>query len=120
MSIFNLFKKSGKSVVDTAPEHSIPDSSSQPQMEETPIQSETEGSNINVSEETKRVHNLIILDESGSMSSIYYCLHQVILLLYNRQDSKLPNYYLPDLRFQVFHLLPMLYLQDYCNLLLHL
>lgn len=71
MSIFNLFKKSGKSVVDTAPEHSIPDSSSQPQMEETPIQSETEGSNINVSEETKRVHNLIILDESGSMSSIY-------------------------------------------------
>ena len=56
----------------------------------------------------------------GSMSSIYYCLHQVILLLYNRQDSKLPNYYLPDLRFQVFHLLPMLYLQDHCNLLLHL
>ena len=68
MSIFNFFKKSGKSVVDTATEHSIP---AQPKMEETTTQSETESSNINVPEETKRVHNLIILDESGSMQSIY-------------------------------------------------
>ena len=71
MSIFNFFKKSGKSVVDIVPEHSIPDSVSQPEIEETTTQSETEGSNNNLSEETKRVHNLIILDESGSMQSIY-------------------------------------------------
>lgn len=71
MSIFNFFKKSGKSVVDNAPEHSIPTSASQPEVEESTAQSETEGSDINVPEETKRVHNLIILDESGSMESIY-------------------------------------------------
>lgn len=71
MSIFNFFKKSGKSVVDNVPEHSIPTSASQPEMEESTTQSETEGSDINVPEATKRVHNLIILDESGSMQSIY-------------------------------------------------
>lgn len=71
MSIFNFFKKSGKSVVDNAPEHTIPTSASQPEMEESTTQSETEGSDINVPEATKRVHNLIILDESGSMQSIY-------------------------------------------------
>lgn len=71
MSIFNFFKKSGKSVVDTALERSIPTSASQPEMEESTTQSETGGLDINVSEETKRVHNLIILDESGSMQSIY-------------------------------------------------
>ena len=71
MSIFNFFKKSGKSVVDNAPEYSIPNSASLPEMTETTTQSEVESSNINVSEETKLVHNLIILDESGSMQSIY-------------------------------------------------
>ena len=71
MSIFNFLKKSGKSVVDTASEHSISASVSQPEKEETTIQSETEDSNINVSENNNRVHNLIILDESGSMQSIY-------------------------------------------------
>ena len=71
MNIFNLFKQSGMSDVDTAPGHSVPDSSSQPQAGGIPTQPEAEGSDANASEVSKRVHNLIILDESGSMQSIY-------------------------------------------------
>ena len=59
-------------------------------------------------------------DYLKQMQQLFRLCHQMFLLLYNRQDSKLPNFYLPYLRFQVFHLLPMLYLQDHCNLLLHL
>lgn len=71
MSRFKFFKKSGKSVVDTTAGSTIQNSPSKPIMEETTTQSETESTTTNVSEETKRVHNLIILDESGSMQSIY-------------------------------------------------
>ena len=71
MSIFNFFKNRGKSVVDNTPEPSMPASTSQPEKDETTTHSEDESSDINVSEGTTRVHNLIILDESGSMQSIY-------------------------------------------------
>lgn len=71
MSIFNFFKKSGKSVVDNTTQQPNPVSVSKPEKERTTIKPDTEATDKNVLEEVKRVHNLIILDESGSMQSIY-------------------------------------------------
>lgn len=71
MSIFNFFKKNGKPAVDHTAEQPISTSSSQPVKEEVAIKSQTEETGSRVPDGAKRVHNLIILDESGSMQSIY-------------------------------------------------
>ena len=69
MSIFNLFKKTEKPEIKASnvepPKYSTTEAKSEPQN--NPV-SYTMESTSNVK---KRVHNLIILDESGSMSSIY-------------------------------------------------
>lgn len=71
MSIFNFFKKSEKQTVENeqeqpvAPEMQTSDSKT---AEEAAQPAETRSLD---SEMAKRVHNLIILDESGSMMSIY-------------------------------------------------
>lgn len=70
MSIFDFFKKSEQPKAETKPEQSAA-----PQVENT----STEAENLTgehtepkpIPEGTKRVHNLLLLDESGSMQSIY-------------------------------------------------
>lgn len=69
MNIFNLFKKNGKLKMQASnvesPKSSITEAKSEPQNnpESDAMDSTSNGK--------KLVHNLIILDESGSMSSIY-------------------------------------------------
>lgn len=66
MSIFNLFKKGEKlSEIQASPVQSIA-----PQNTHQEQSSPSETSNESCSE-VKHIHNLIILDESGSMQSIY-------------------------------------------------
>lgn len=73
MSIFNFFKKSAKSEPATAPTAQTCESSVEMQSvavpkassDEQPVQPKIDTTGA------KRVHNLIIVDESGSMSSIY-------------------------------------------------
>lgn len=70
MSIFDFIKKSEQTEAETKPEQSAA-----PQVENTDTKAEnlagehTESKPI--PEGTKRVHNLLLLDESGSMQSIY-------------------------------------------------
>lgn len=70
MGIFNLFKKDEKTEIQASnvesPKPSTPETKSEPQRnpESDAMASTSDGK--------KRVHNLIILDESGSMSSIYH------------------------------------------------
>lgn len=69
MSIFNLFKKNEKAETQAnnidSPKHSS--SEAKPEPQSNPVSDSTP----NTSDTKKRVHNLIILDESGSMMSIY-------------------------------------------------
>lgn len=73
MSIFNFFKKSSKNEPTTAPTAQTCESSVEMQSvavpkassDEQPVQPKIDTTGA------KRVHNLIIVDESGSMSSIY-------------------------------------------------
>lgn len=69
MSIFNLFKKTEKPEIKASnvehPKYSTTEAKSEPQN--NPVSDTMEST----SNGKKRVHNLIILDESGSMSSIY-------------------------------------------------
>lgn len=62
MTILNLFKKE-KSAAEPEVDKPAPESKNEGQM--TDVCSE-------VAQDTKRVHNLIVLDESGSMQSIYH------------------------------------------------
>lgn len=71
MSIFNIFKKSGKSVVENTVEQLTTASAYQSEKEVSTPPLETVSPDIKITGETKRVHNLIVLDESGSMQSIY-------------------------------------------------
>lgn len=67
MSIFNLFKKGEKSSeIQASPVQSIA-----PQNTQQEQSAPSETSNESCSE-VKHIHNLIILDESGSMQSIYH------------------------------------------------
>lgn len=73
MSIFNFFKKSAKSDSTTTP--TIPASEPSADKQPTPTQKLSTNEQptqlkLNVAA-AKRVHNLLILDESGSMQSIY-------------------------------------------------
>lgn len=70
MSIFNLFKKGQNPNAQIAP---APAHETQPIEPIQPVAEPIKPANANQTppEGTKRVHNLIILDESGSMSSIY-------------------------------------------------
>lgn len=72
MSIFNLFKKSEEPAAQVAP---VPvkdvDSSAEKSNLDVEESIQPSGCAPAVPEGTKRVHNLIILDESGSMMSIY-------------------------------------------------
>lgn len=66
MSIFNLFRKEEKpSAAQPAP---VEPAAHQPEQQKDVISEQPGKSN---SDDIKRVHNLIILDESGSMQSIY-------------------------------------------------
>lgn len=73
MSIFNFFKKSAKNEPTTTPTAQASEPSVQMQSATTPKASSDEQPvqhKIDTAD-AKRVHNLIIVDESGSMSSIY-------------------------------------------------
>lgn len=63
MKIFDLFEKNENKTTETA---TVEAATEQPKQTEQTKQTETP-----LPEGTKRVHNLIILDESGSMISIY-------------------------------------------------
>lgn len=70
MSIFNLFRKEQAPSSQTTPTQSPEiNNVERKQTVEEPVQQTA--STQSITEGTKRVHNLIILDESGSMSSIY-------------------------------------------------
>lgn len=71
MSVFNIFKKSGKSAVENKVEQHTTASAYQSEKEVSTPRLETASPDIKITGKTKRVHNLIILDESGSMQSIY-------------------------------------------------
>lgn len=70
MSIFNLFRKEQAPSSQTTPTQA-PETNNveRKQTVDEPIQQKA--STQSIPDGTKRVHNLIILDESGSMSSIY-------------------------------------------------
>lgn len=70
MSIFSIFKKGGKAMADNTSNESTITSAveSADGKKEEGILAESEKA---IHEVIKRVHNLIILDESGSMQSIY-------------------------------------------------
>lgn len=70
MSIFNLFSKKSEMAATVTPEQTENKVENQPQpAKEEPKANSTK---VEIPEGTRRVHNLIILDESGSMSSIYH------------------------------------------------
>lgn len=69
MSIFNLFNKKSEKTTNVIPQETNPQVETQPE----PVKEEKEAEmpKVDVPKGTRRIHNLIILDESGSMSSIY-------------------------------------------------
>lgn len=69
MSIFSIFKKGGKSMADNTSNASNITSTVESLVDDKKDESISPDSDIK--EGIKRVHNLIILDESGSMQSIY-------------------------------------------------
>lgn len=71
MSIFSIFKKGGKSMADNTSNESTITSAVEPLVEDKKEESISAESDKAIPKEKKRVHNLIILDESGSMQSIY-------------------------------------------------
>lgn len=70
MNIISIFKKNEKPVVDNTAKEST--TTTKPTVDEAMCKSVMPEPEKTISEETKRVHNLIILDESGSMQSIYH------------------------------------------------
>ncbi len=71
MSILNLIKNTMATPTETN-QPSAPAPCDQPESEAAKAPEATLANTQNVSHGTKRVHNLIILDESGSMISIYH------------------------------------------------
>lgn len=71
MSNFNLFKKNERRAVENGTKQSDTTVDTKSVVEEATSKSQTSEIETTVPEGTKRVHNLIVLDESGSMQSIY-------------------------------------------------
>lgn len=71
MSIFSIFKKGGKSMADNTSNESNIISAIEPLVDDKKDENISVESGNVITEGIKRVHNLIILDESGSMESIY-------------------------------------------------
>ncbi len=69
MSIFNLFNKKSEKTATVTPQATEEKVETQPEPTKEEVKKENQ--KMEIPEGMRRVHNLIILDESGSMSSIY-------------------------------------------------
>lgn len=71
MSISSIYKKGGKSVLDNISNESTATTAVEPLVDDQKEENISVESDKAIPAEKKRIHNLIILDESGSMHSIY-------------------------------------------------
>lgn len=71
MSIFSIFKRGGKAMADNTSNESTITSAVEPLVDDKKEEGISAESDKAIHEGIKRVHNLIVLDESGSMQSIY-------------------------------------------------